>query len=166
MQLCDRSNNAAAPPLWCSTLWGGSGPCNFVCARSLTFKSWQLAEMGMHYRHRALVWCSWSWLVQHNRRQKLPKLPEHHWWNAGLSNGLSEDCVMMILNSLACVLFPLCLIEGLMPLELDLGWGKDVDWLVQRQQQQPSPCSPIDAPSFFPFVLAEERIGAHNHSKG
>ena len=61
------------------------------------------------------------------------------WYNVELSDGLSEDRMMQNLALWGCILFPLCLIEGLMPLELDFGWGKGVDWSVQQQQQQPSP---------------------------
>ena len=75
-------------------------------------------------------------------------------------NGLSEDRMMQNLAVWGCILFPLCLIEGLMPLELDLGWGKGVDWSAQQQQQQPSPIQRSTyLLSFFLLALAVESIG-------
>ena len=80
-------------------------------------------------------------------------LPEHHWWNAELFDGFSEGCMKQILNSLACILFPLCLIEGLMPFGACSWVRKGVDWVVQQQQQQTNPLlkATIVVPSFLLF---------------
>ena len=149
---------------WCSTLWGGSGPCNCVCTRSLSLKPWQLAEMGSFDRCAALVWCSWSWLVQYNCRQKLPKLPVVQCW------------AFRWTFRRPCDVKPCTLRLHLVPAMSNRGFDALGAWFwlgegcrlicATTTTTTTFPNPTIDLSSFFLLALADERIGSHNHSKG